>query len=53
MVNKDGTPGEGFIEASSDEIGKKREDVFAYDWFNLFPPTVEELAEAYERGRNE
>ena len=50
VVNSDGTPGEGFTEIPRNEIDIKREQVFAYPWFEVVPPTIEELAAAYARG---
>lgn len=48
VVNKDGTPGPGFTETSRHQLDRKREDVFARDWFRIVPPGVDELQNAYE-----
>lgn len=48
VVNKDGTPGEGFSAATPDEFHKKREEVFLFDWFGIMPPTIQEFHEAWE-----
>ena len=46
VVNqRTGLPGEGLTDA---ELNADREAVFNYDWFNLYPPSSEELAEAYK-----
>ncbi len=48
VVNqKTGLPGEGLTDA---ELNADREAVFNYDWFNLYPPSPEELAAAYKTG---
>ena len=47
VVNNDGTPGSGFTEIPRNEFDAKREDVFAYDWYGIVPPTVEEFASAH------
>ncbi|MEW6618882.1 MAG: hypothetical protein AB1422_05985 [bacterium] len=52
VVNKDGTPGEGFTDAVPDEFHKKREDVFLYDWFGTLPPTIQEFQEAWNVGKS-
>ena len=45
VVNKDtGLPGKGLIEAN---LNADRETVFQFDWFGIFPPTPEELSDAY------
>ena len=31
------------------KIDKEREKVYQYDWHNIYPPTEEELVDAYER----
>lgn len=46
VVNqKTGLPGEGLTDV---ELNADREAVFNYDWFNLYPPSPEELAAAYK-----
>ena len=47
VVNKDGTPGAGFTETARHELDRKREDVFACDWYDIVPPTIDEFNEAY------
>ncbi|MBT4484087.1 MAG: hypothetical protein HOC71_10480 [Candidatus Latescibacteria bacterium] len=47
VVNKDGTPGEGFSDAAPDEFHKKREEVFLFDWFGVMPPTIQEFRKAW------
>ncbi len=51
VVNKDGTPGEGFTDAAPDEFHRRREDVFNYDWYSIVPPKVEEFKEAWEASK--
>lgn len=48
VVNKDGTPGAGFTETPRDQLDRKREDVFGYDWYGIVPPSVDEFQTAYE-----
>jgi hypothetical protein len=50
VVNeKTGLPGDGIpIEKSL----SKREKVFAFDWFDIMPPTPEELRSAASEGRS-
>ncbi|MGJ4886401.1 hypothetical protein [Bradyrhizobium sp. HKCCYLRH1065] len=41
-----GTPGHGFpIEAPS--LDQRREQVYAYNWYDVYPPSEEELAVSY------
>lgn len=48
VVNQEtGLPGEGLTEA---KLNADRERVFKYPWFNVVPPTAEELHAAFERG---
>lgn len=47
VVNKDGTPGSGFTEASRHDLDRKREEVFSTAWFRIFPPSLEEFENAY------
>ena len=48
VVNqKTGLPGKGLTDA---DLNADRETVFNYDWFDLYPPSPEELASAYEVG---
>ncbi len=49
VVNQEtGLPGEGLVGA---ELNADREKVFQYDWYGLYPPTAEELLEAWQIGR--
>ena len=41
-----GTPGED-IPLNPDAIDSERESVYAYDWYNVYPPTESELADAF------
>ncbi|MGY2226987.1 hypothetical protein ACW9IK_30190 [Pseudomonas gingeri] len=51
VVNTEtGLPGSGFKNES--EIHELREKVYAYDWFNLIPPSASELSEAWEQQPN-
>jgi hypothetical protein len=48
VVNQDtGLPGEGFADA---DLHRSREQVFGYDWYGVWPPTVEALDAAYKKG---
>ena len=40
-----GRPGDGFTAGSGD-LNKDRVRVFAFDWYSIFPPTLEELQKA-------
>jgi hypothetical protein len=40
-----GLPAPGFATVSRDEIPYEQERVWAFDWFSIFPPTIEELRE--------
>lgn len=46
VVNQSGIPGAGFPVDSLEDYHKQREKVFEYDWFNLFPPSIEDLRTA-------
>ncbi len=48
VVSRDGTPGSGFTETPRDELDRARENVFNYDWYNIYPPTPQELREAWD-----
>lgn len=48
VVNRDGTPGPGFTETPRDELDRTREDVFAFDWYSIYPPSPEEFREAWD-----
>jgi len=47
VVNKDGTPGPGFTDASRNDLDRKREDIFSTEWFRISPPSIEEFENAY------
>jgi hypothetical protein len=40
-----GLPAPGFAAVSRDEIPREQERVWAFDWYAIFPPTIEELME--------
>lgn len=40
-----GLPAPGFDAVSRDEIPREQERVWAFDWYAIFPPTIEELVE--------
>jgi hypothetical protein len=40
-----GLPAPGFAAVSRDEIPREQERVWAFDWYAIFPPTIEELVE--------
>jgi hypothetical protein len=40
-----GLPARGFAAVSRDEIPREQERVWAFDWYAIFPPTIEELVE--------
>jgi hypothetical protein len=40
-----GLPAPAFDAVSRDEIPREQERVWAFDWYGIFPPTLEELAE--------
>ncbi len=45
VVSKDsGVPGEGLNTAENMDLG--REQVYDYDWFNLYPPSEDDFAHA-------
>jgi hypothetical protein len=44
-----GTPGKD-IPVDMREIDQRKEEVYEYDWYNVYPPTVEELAKAFRQG---
>ena len=47
-VNQDtGCPGEGFTGA---DANADRESVFQFNWYDIVPPTPEELSKAFDRG---
>jgi hypothetical protein len=40
-----GLPAPGFAAVSRDEIPREQERVWAFDWYAIFPPAIEELVE--------
>lgn len=50
VVNRYGTPGDGFDMVGLVDRDKHRELVFEYPWFNLKVPPVKILKQVYERG---
>ena len=40
-----GLPASGFDAVGRDEVPREQERVWAFDWYAIFPPTLEELAE--------
>ena len=49
VVNRDGSPGEGFTDVPRVEFDRAREDVFAHEWFHMPPPSIEDLAAAWKK----
>ncbi len=47
VVNRDGTPGEGFTDVPRVEFDHWREQVFDENWFNIVPPTVDQFHAAW------
>ena len=47
VVNQDGTPGQGFTEIPQEEFDAARERVFDFPWFEIVPPSFEELQLAW------
>jgi hypothetical protein len=44
-----GTPGKD-IPVDMSEIDQRKEEVYEYDWYNVCPPSVAELANAFRQG---
>jgi hypothetical protein len=40
-----GLPSTGLTTVSASEFPAEQQRVFSFDWFSIFPPTLEELAE--------
>lgn len=50
VVNEtSGTPGSA-IPVELDDIEQLKSQVYAFDWYDVFPPSLEELATAFRRG---
>jgi putative restriction endonuclease len=45
-------PGEG-AGLKEDRVPAMHKKVFSYDWFDEIPPTIEELKEAFDKGRKD
>jgi len=43
-----GTPGDD-IPIDQDDMDAHRERVYEYDWYNVYPPTADELHDSFER----
>lgn len=48
VVNREGTPGPGFTETPRSELDRTGEEVFEFDWYALYPPSHQELREAWD-----
>jgi hypothetical protein len=49
VVTEDsGLPGTGLTSTRNKD--KERERVYAFDWYSIVPPTIEDLKQAYDRG---
>ena len=46
-----GLPGDGLATQVAD-FNAERERVYAHDWYLIFPPTVEELSDAFQRAKS-
>lgn len=49
VVNADGIPGGGFTAEDPLAYNRTREEVFAFHWFKIIPPTVEEYMEGHHK----
>jgi len=50
IVNQDtGLPGDGLTTA--DDLHRQREEVFAHGWYDIVPPTADELEAAFQRSK--
>jgi hypothetical protein len=50
VVNENGLPGEG-IPVDPTQLHVKREEVYTFNWYNILPPSPEELERAYNDHR--
>ncbi len=49
VVNKNrGTPGYN-IPINKNNIEEERENVYAFDWYNIYPPTSDEFLESFNK----
>ena len=46
-----GTPGKE-IPIDRSEVDELRERVYEFDWYNVIPPSLDELLSAFNRGKN-
>jgi hypothetical protein len=51
VVSQRGTPGPG-IPIDRTTLDEQREKVYGWDWYNVYPPSEAELAEAYLAHQN-
>jgi len=52
VVNSDtGSPGEGLLREDNENV--ERENVFNYNWYNIYCPTKEDFRIAWEEFHNE
>ena len=49
VVNAGGAPGEG-IPIGLSNIDSERERVYEHDWYDVYPPSEDDLAQAFKRG---
>lgn len=50
VVNSGGAPGHG-IPADLETIDARREEVYAFDWYDVYPPSEDDLAASFKRAR--
>lgn len=50
VVNSDGVPGQG-IPVDLATACKERERVYGFDWYDIYPPSETDLADAFARPR--
>lgn len=49
VVNKEtGLPGDGLTAVRAPDVVAEQQRVFDYDWYSLFPPSIDELTTARE-----
>lgn len=50
VVNKEtGIPGDGLTAVRARDFPAEQQRVFDYDWYSLFPPSIDDLATARDR----
>jgi hypothetical protein len=47
VVNSRGVPGHG-IPTDVSTIDKRREKVYAFDWYNVYPPNEDDLSASFD-----